>query len=257
MHYYKFNIADWNLSTAHLTLEEEAIYFRLVNFYYDSESPIPKETQSVFRRLRFGSNDEIPTAILTEFFHLNDKGWFHNRCDNILKDYRKTVKKNKANGANGGRPRKTKGCEVSQDKPSGLPSESQNNPNQEPLTTNQEPETKENNISVDDKPSTCPHMKIIDLYHDNLPRLPRVVKDLWPGSARESALRARWKENPKHQSLKFWEKYFKATNKIDWYFEGTGTGQYENWTATLEFLINKKNFANTVERLTNLNGTRK
>jgi uncharacterized protein YdaU (DUF1376 family) len=52
MHYYKFNIADWHLATSHLTLEEEAIYFKLVNFYYDTEQPIPAETQTVIRRLR-------------------------------------------------------------------------------------------------------------------------------------------------------------------------------------------------------------
>jgi len=143
MHYYKFNIADWGLSTSHLSLEEEAIYFRLINFYYDSESPIPLETQPVFRRLRMGSQVETASSILTEFFEETDKGWIHSRCENILKDYRKTAKKNKLNGAKGGRPSKNAASSVSQEKPSGLPSESQNNPNQEPLTTNHKPLTKE------------------------------------------------------------------------------------------------------------------
>ena len=44
MHYYKFNISDWKASTSHLTPEEEGIYFRLINHYYDTESPIPLET---------------------------------------------------------------------------------------------------------------------------------------------------------------------------------------------------------------------
>ena len=150
MHYYKFNIADWHLGTSHLSLEEEAIYFRLINFYYDSEKPIPMETQSVFRRLRLGSHSEAADLILDEFFEQTESGWIHKRCDNILKDYRKTSKKNKANGAKGGRPSHSKASSVTQTKPSGLPNESQNNPNQEPrttnqelLTTNQEPRTKE------------------------------------------------------------------------------------------------------------------
>jgi len=70
MYYYKFNIADWHLATSHLSLEEEAIYFRLINYYYDTESPIPVETQSVIRRLRLGSNSEIVGIILKEFFTL-------------------------------------------------------------------------------------------------------------------------------------------------------------------------------------------
>jgi len=143
LHYYKFNIADWGLGTSHLSLEEEAIYFRLINYYYDNENPIPLETQSVFRRLRFGSDNELATSILTEFFEETDKGWIHSRCENVLKDYRKTAKKNKVNGAKGGRPKKDAASSISQKKPSGLPDESQNNPNQEPLTTNHKPLTKE------------------------------------------------------------------------------------------------------------------
>jgi len=147
MHYYKFNIADWGLSTAHLSLEEEAIYFRLINHYYDTESPIPEETQLVFRRLRMGSQSELASTILAEFFELTDKGWVHSRCENILKDYRKTAKKNKLNGAKGGRPSNNAASSISQDKPTGLPIESQNNPNQELITTNHKPLTKENRES--------------------------------------------------------------------------------------------------------------
>jgi len=143
MHYYKFNISDWGLSTAHLSLEEEAIYFRLINHYYDTESLIPIETQSVFRRLRMGNQEEIALAILGEFFELTEQGWKHKKCESVLKDFRKTTKKNKANGSKGGRPRKDVACSETQDKPSGLPDESQNNPNYELLTKNQELRTKE------------------------------------------------------------------------------------------------------------------
>ena len=98
MHYYKFNISDWALHTAHLTLIEEAVYFRLINHYYDSESIIPLETQPVFRRLRLGSDSEIAEQILNEFFVKTEVGFLHNRCDKVLKEYRKSAKKNKLNG---------------------------------------------------------------------------------------------------------------------------------------------------------------
>lgn len=145
MHYYKFNIGDWALHTSHLSLEEEAIYFRLINFYYDSEKPIPLETQSVFRRLRFGSDTALATSILSEFFVKTEKGFLHNRCEELLKDYRKTAKKNKTNGAKGGRPKKDAASSETQDKPSGLPVGTQDkpkgNPNYKLETTNQELET--------------------------------------------------------------------------------------------------------------------
>jgi len=145
MHYYKFNIGDWALHTSHLSLEEEAIYFRLINFYYDTEKPIPLETQTVFRRLRFGSNLVLADSILNEFFQKTEKGFVHSRCEELIKDYRKTAKKNKANGAKGGRPRKDAGSKETQKKPNGLPDETQDkpkdNPNYKLETTNQELET--------------------------------------------------------------------------------------------------------------------
>jgi len=148
MHYYKFNIAGWHLSTAHLTLEEEAIYFRLINFYYDTESPIPEETQPVIRRLRLANHSDTTLQILEEFFVLTDKGWIHKRCDEVLKEYRKTAKKNKLNGQKGGRPSKTKASKETQKEPSGLPvgtqTEPKDNPNYELLTTNYKPITKGN-----------------------------------------------------------------------------------------------------------------
>ena len=154
MHYYKFNIADWALHTAHLTLVEEAVYFRLINHYYDSEQPIPLETQSVMRRLRVATESDIVSAILGEFFVKTDKGFLHNRCEELLKEYRKTVSKNRKNAMKGGRPRKNAGSSETQSVSSGIPEVSQTNPkgipNQELLTTNYKPLTNINNIG--DKP---------------------------------------------------------------------------------------------------------
>jgi len=144
MHYYKFNIAGWTLSTAHLSLTEEAIYFRLINYYYDTEKPIPVETHSVFRRLRMASESDTANSILEEFFTLTEKGWIQSRCEENIKEYKKTAKKNKLNGSKGGRPSKAKAYSVTQNKPTGLDSVSQNNPNYKLRTNNQELRTKEN-----------------------------------------------------------------------------------------------------------------
>lgn len=156
MHYYKFNIADWNLGTAHLSLTEEAIYFRLINFYYDTEQPIPLETHSVFRRLRMANESDTAQLILDEFFTKTDRGYIHSRCDDLLKEYRKTLKNNRSNGAKGGRPRKDATHIETKTKPSGLFSETQtepiNNPNQEPLTINQEPRTNVKELAPQDAP---------------------------------------------------------------------------------------------------------
>jgi len=134
MHYYKFNIADYRKDTGHLSTIEHGIYRQLIDWYYLDEQPIPEETQVVIRRLRLGS-DEVTFLrnILDDFFVLGKTGYTHKRIEVEIKDYQEQVEKNKNNGKLGGRPKKT------QSVISGLPDESQNNPNHKPLTINHKP----------------------------------------------------------------------------------------------------------------------
>ena len=134
MHYYKFNIADYRKDTGHLSTIEHGIYRQLIDWYYLDEQPIPEENQVVIRRLRLGS-DEVKYLqnVLSDFFVLGKTGYTHKRIEVEIKDYAEQVEKNKNNGKLGGRPKKT------QVVISGLPDESQNNPNHKPLTTNHKP----------------------------------------------------------------------------------------------------------------------
>ncbi len=107
---------------------------------------------------------------------------------------------------------------------------------------------KDNSADADapHKPPSCPHTEIINIYHECLPRLPSVLIDRWAGSSREKDLRARWKESDKHQDLEFWRRYFSAINGIDWYFEND-----RQWKPDLGWLIKRKNFDSTIDRLRN------
>lgn len=120
MHYYKFEIATWHLHTSHLSLIEEAVYFRLINFYYDTETPIPQETQSVIRRLRLTEYADVVASVLAEFFVLHDDGWHQKHCDQKIIEYHDKAKTNKTNGLKGGRP---KNQQETQSVNSGNPSE--------------------------------------------------------------------------------------------------------------------------------------
>ena len=134
MHYYKFNIADYRKDTGHLSTIEHGIYRQLIDWYYLDEQPIPEETQMVIRRLRLGSDEVMFLQnVLSDFFVLGKKGYEHKRIEVEIKDYHEQVEKNKNNGKLGGRPKKT------QSVISGLPDESQNNPNHKPLTINHKP----------------------------------------------------------------------------------------------------------------------
>jgi uncharacterized protein YdaU (DUF1376 family) len=86
MHYFQFNIKEWISNTAHLSLEEEAAYLRLIFYYYDSEKPIADDDLAmVFRKCRM--TEQLGKAILIEFFDLDNGGWVHNRCDKEIIAY--------------------------------------------------------------------------------------------------------------------------------------------------------------------------
>ena len=132
MHYFQFNIGDYIKSTNHLSIEEDIIYRRLLDLYYDTEEPIPNDNPWVIRRLRLGSgHSEKLEIILNEFFTLTDNGRENKRCKEEIEGYKGYIEKQKANGSKGGRPKKPTA------NPTVNPNVTQKNPKQEPLTTNQ------------------------------------------------------------------------------------------------------------------------
>ena len=150
MHYYQFNISDWALHASHLTLEEDAIYRRLLDFYYDTESPISNNPDDYMRRLRLVKHRDMVADILLEFFDLEDDGWHNKRADAEIARYHAKAETAKINGAKGGRPKK-----ITQKEPIPNPEETQPvilaNPeetgskaNYELLTKNYELETNNN-----------------------------------------------------------------------------------------------------------------
>lgn len=149
MHYYKFNIADYRKDTSHLSTIEHGIYRQLIDWYYLDEKPIPLETQVVSRRLRLGSEVEFSSLqnVLSDFFKEGKTGYIHKRIEVEIKDYHEQAEKNKNNGKLGGRPKKT------QSVISGLPNESQNNPNHKPITINHKPKKIATSVACPDSVS--------------------------------------------------------------------------------------------------------
>lgn len=132
MNYYKHSIGDYRRDTAHLSLLEHGIYRQLLDWYYLDEKPLPVETHQVFRRLSARTEDERNAVqiILEEFFSLTERGWEHKRCEAEISAYQAKADASRANGTKGGRPKKT------QEKPTGFISQTENNLNHKPLTTN-------------------------------------------------------------------------------------------------------------------------
>lgn len=123
MHYYQHNIGDYRRDTVHLSLLEHGVYRQLMDMYYLTEDPIPRETQQVFRRLSARTKEEqiAVEIVLNEFFELTDEGWTHKRCDIELADYRKKANNSRENGKKGGRPKSIPEPEKTQQVISGNP----------------------------------------------------------------------------------------------------------------------------------------
>jgi len=145
MHYYQFNIADYRKDTSHLSRLEHSIYRDLIDWYYLDEAPIPKETQSVTRRLRLGTQEETTALsnVLNDFFYLSELGWNHKRIDMEIADYHSKCDKNKENGKKGGRPKSSVEPKKTQSVILANPNESESNPNHKPITINHKPSNKE------------------------------------------------------------------------------------------------------------------
>lgn len=127
MHYYQFNIADYRSATTHLSNEEDLAYRRLLDMYYDTEQKIPLDTQWVSRRLRIETH--VVANVLNDMFECHDDGYFHPRCDVVIKQFKEFAEAGKRGAAKRwGKP------------PNG---EANNPPNEPPmLTTNYKPITK-------------------------------------------------------------------------------------------------------------------
>lgn len=94
------------------------------------------------------------------------------------------------------------------------------------------------------KTPLCPHEKIIEIYHEKLPDCTRVTLSLWKDSARAKNLTARWRQDARHQDIRFWEWFFSGipSLKNGWY---VGNG----WKADLGWILEKRNFINLLEQI--------
>jgi len=101
VNYYTYHIGDYRTATAHLSLDEDATYKRLLDYQYDKECPIPDDPAVMARRLR--SSEKLVSAMLSEFFTLTDQGWVNLRVWNEVGKHQEFIDKQKHNGRKGGR----------------------------------------------------------------------------------------------------------------------------------------------------------
>ncbi len=156
MRYYRHHIGDFNHATRHLTRVERSVYRDLIEWYYDAESPIPRDVSVICRKILAHSEDESTAVqqVLNEFFVETEYGWYHERCEEEIDEYRhsKSKKADAGRASAAARAGKTQqalnggstGAEQALNECStNVPTDGQqNSTNHKPLTVNQQPVNK-------------------------------------------------------------------------------------------------------------------
>jgi hypothetical protein len=101
VHYYKFNLKDYAVSTPHLSNEEDLCYRRLMDLYYLNEAPLADDKQMLSKRCRLP--EQTISAVLQEFFKLEEIGWIHGRCDEEIAATNRISEMKKEAGKRGGK----------------------------------------------------------------------------------------------------------------------------------------------------------
>ena len=251
MHYYQFNIGDYQSHTAHLSELEDLAYRRLLDWIYLHEKPIPLEINEVARNIRMRTQSESIAIVLQEFFIRTEAGWVSARVQREI---------DKA----GDKSQKASQSAKARWDADALRKQSESNAthNTLPITQNPIPitqNTTDTNICPPDgepadKLPDCQHQAVIDLYHQQLPTLRRV--EVW-NDARKGYLRQRWREVAAELSK---DKPTSGGAVLDWFNDFFGHIQKSRFlvgkvngkdgrafTADLEWILKPSNFAKIVE----------
>ena len=242
MHYYQFNIGDYQSHTAHLDPLEDVAYRRMLDWCYLHEKPLPLDVKDIARVVRLRDHTEVISAVLGEFFSRYGEGWACDRVLDEIQQYKKKIEQASMAGKASAERRLNARS---------TPAEPTNN--QEPITKNQIKEAKAS-LSETEFP-TCPHQEILRLWKAKLPHLPQ--PRVWEG-ARQASLRRRWVQASKastfskngyrtvSEGLTWWSSFFDyiaEDTKLAKGFETNG----RVWVPDLEWVVNATNFQKIID----------
>jgi len=93
MHYYQFNIGDYQSHTSHLSDIEDLVYRRMLDWCYLHEKPLPVDFDEISRLIRMRSHSDSIEIVLQEFFVNGNEGWFSERVNKEINHFRDKVDK--------------------------------------------------------------------------------------------------------------------------------------------------------------------
>lgn len=127
MNYYNRYPGDYSRDTAHLSLIEHGAYAVLLDTYYATEKPLPADKKALYRICRASTAAERKAvdSVVSQFFKECDGVIRNPRADEEIANGQARIIAARENGNRGGRPRNQT---TTQDKPSGLSEETQEEP---------------------------------------------------------------------------------------------------------------------------------
>jgi len=242
MYYYNFHIGDFIKDSAHLSLEEEAIYRRLIDLYYTTEQPIPLDINSVSRSIRARGNEEMIELILNEFFNKTAKGFKQKRIDKELKKYKEKSEK-AAKSAKARWDKASKPCERTAN---ALRTQCEGNANRKPITDNRKPLTNNSNI---------PYQQIADAYNANFaepsnnPQVAklnndrkRLIKKLWfMCTSSEDEIKLT-------NNIDYWTRYFNHCSGLPFLQGDAERGEkHKTWRPDFNYIMKEGTYIKVLE----------
>jgi hypothetical protein len=104
---------------------------------------------------------------------------------------------------------------------------------------------KEDSLTSSESSNGIPFNEILEAYHSILPELPRVKVY---SKKRKGYLKARWNEDSKRQTVKWWNGYFNYVRKSDFLMGRIEPKEGRKpFKADFEWLITEGKFINTIE----------
>ena len=156
MHYYTFHPKDYISKTHFLDPLEDIAYRRMLDYIYLNECHLPSDVAEIAKRINMRTHTDSIASVLDEFFDLTDKGYMNDRAEQEIAKYQEKSEKARKS-ANARWKNKEKDANADKEPCEGnanaLPTQSEGNANQEPLTTNHELITnnQENGLDVFEK----------------------------------------------------------------------------------------------------------
>ncbi len=243
MHYYQFNIGDYQSHTGHLLELEDLAYRRLLDWVYLHEKPIPLEINEVARNIRMRTHCESIAIVLQEFFIRTDAGWV---SDRVRREIAKT----------GDKSRKASESARARWDANALRTQSESN-----ATHNTEPITQDTLIPVAKatlstaKLMACPQEVILKLWAKHLPHLAQPRS--WEGTRRAN-MKQRWGQasRPSQYSpdgyqtegagVQWWDSFFGYIAN-DTTLSNGFESQGRTWRPDLEWVVNATNFQKIID----------